>query len=62
VIAAGEGEAGETECPGCHSVIPISEVADDVICAGCGARYTIERIPKAAEGAPVVAGKGKRKS
>jgi len=63
VIEAGEGEAGETECPSCHSVIPISESADDVICAGCGARYTIKRIPKSTEETPVVEagrrGKGK---
>jgi len=62
VITAGIGDAGETECPGCHTVIPISESDADVICAGCGARYSIERTPKAVGEAPVEAGKGKRKS
>jgi len=62
VIEAGEGEAGTTECPSCHTVIPISESDADVICAGCGTRYSIERMPKAVEEAPpVVAGKGKKK-
>jgi len=60
VIEAREGEAGETECPGCHNVIPISESDTDVICAGCGARYNIERMPvKTTE--EVAAGKGKKK-
>jgi len=63
VINAGEGEAGEVECESCHSVIPISESADDVICPGCGTRYAIQRIPKTTEEAPAVEagrrGKGK---
>lgn len=61
VIEAGEGDAGTTECPGCHTVIPISEADTDVICAGCGARYNIERMPKATEEAPIAAGKGGKK-
>jgi len=57
VIEAREGEAGETECPNCHTRLAISESDVDVICAGCGARYSIERMPTE----PVAAGKGKKK-
>lgn len=50
VIDAGEGEAGEIQCPvsGCGSVIPISKSATNAVCAGCGTPYTINRIAKAA--------------
>jgi len=59
VIEAGEGESGETECPGCHGIIPIAEAATSTICPTCGTRYNIERIPKTEE--PVGAGrKGKK--
>jgi len=65
VIEAGEEEAGEVQCPapGCGTVIPISTTDSDVICAGCGTRYNIERMPKATEEAPpaVAAGRGKKK-
>jgi uncharacterized Zn finger protein (UPF0148 family) len=59
VIEAGEGDAGTTECPSCHTPISISETDSDVICAGCGARYAIERTPKATD--EVAAGRGKKK-
>ena len=61
VIEAGEGEAGETQCPvpGCNTVIPIQEADTGAVCAGCGTQYTIERVAKA----PVEAGrKGKGRS
>jgi len=56
-IQAGEGEAGGTVCPNCQTAIPVSESDTDVICAGCGAQYTIERTPNE----PVEAGKGRKK-
>ncbi len=53
VIEAGVGEAGETECPGCHTVIPIQEADTSTVCAGCGTNYTIKRTAKAPEASEV---------
>lgn len=55
VIEAAEGEAGETECPGCHTVIPIQGADTSAICAGCGTPYTISRIAKKVATEPVEA-------
>jgi hypothetical protein len=45
-IVAGEGEAGEVECPDCHTLIGVAPTTKSTICAGCGIQYMIKREPR----------------
>jgi len=42
-IQAGEGEAGEIECPVCQSPVGIGPTAEHATCAGCGQGFDIRR-------------------
>lgn len=42
-ITAGTGEAGVVECPECHDPMAVGPDATEIICAGCGSRYPIQR-------------------
>jgi len=42
-VEAGQGEAGEVECPGCGQPVAIAPTADKAICANCGSKYDIDR-------------------
>lgn len=50
VIEAGEGEAGEVQCPTCgQGTVPVAEDASRASCLECGQRFSIRRVGAAEE-------------
>ena len=48
-IEVGEGEAGEVDCPQCHTAVGIGPTATKAVCVGCDTRFEINRKPSTAE-------------